>query len=321
MNYSQVHIAHRQVWSGILLTLTVLMVICCVPLVCAAQTDVEITLNNSFIEKYKNRATIDANFVIDRAHARPNPPKKDGDLHIAGRSADEIGLPIVAEIMNAKFQKDAVRLVHKVEGTGTAVSMTGAWRLWCEHGGLSPQTQGQPLQAFDTTNPDHVFQIHPLTRIQDQSLVDSFEPVEGFTTKDATEAFTSYENRRSQITVNTNGTSTIATGMGGYNYVEFVMEISENPKEVADGRLVMASVFSLDGELLVKHRRMVFVKDTPPELAVKTAKTGQRLHVLGIPRIDLAVVSWRIQHHTDRKDALTWGLPYEIVIVGTYDTP
>ena len=39
-----------------------------------------LTLNQSFIEKYKDRITIDANYVIDKAHPRPNPAKADGDI-------------------------------------------------------------------------------------------------------------------------------------------------------------------------------------------------------------------------------------------------
>jgi hypothetical protein len=302
------------------LILPLLICICFAPILCRAQTDVEITLKNSFIEKYKDRATIEGNFVVDRAHAHPNPPSKDGDMHIAGRSDQEIRLPIVAEIMNARFEKNAMQLVHRVEGSGSAISVAGAWRIWCEHGGLSPQVQGEPLSPFTTTNPDHVFEIHPLTKIQDQSLLDSFMPIEGYATKDATVAFMNYENRRSQITANPSaGTTTIATSMGGFNYVEFVMEITGEPKVVGDGEFVFASVYDLNGELLVKHRRMVFVKDSPPELVLKRSKVGQRLHVLGVPRIDLAVISWRVQHRSDRPEALTWGLPYEIIVVATYE--
>jgi hypothetical protein len=67
----------------------------------AAQAQIEITLKKSFIEKYKDRATIEADFFVDKAHKKPDPPSKDGDMRIAGRSPEEIGLPIVAEIMNA----------------------------------------------------------------------------------------------------------------------------------------------------------------------------------------------------------------------------
>ena len=120
-------------WQGIGLLILLL-----IPVV--AQAQIEITLKNSFIEKFKDRATIDATFTVDKAHKRPNPGAKDGDLHIAGR-APEIGLAIVAEIMNAKDEDSAVNLIHSVEGTNKTVKLSGAWRLWCEHGGESKQIQ------------------------------------------------------------------------------------------------------------------------------------------------------------------------------------
>lgn len=99
-----------------------------------ARADVAITLKNSFIEQYKNSATITTSYVIDKAHARPNPPSKDGDLHIAGR-AKEVGLPIVAEIMNAAAEMEAVDAVHAAESTGKSVSLIG-------FGGSGPSTAG-----------------------------------------------------------------------------------------------------------------------------------------------------------------------------------
>jgi hypothetical protein len=106
--------------------------------------------------------------------------------------------------------------------------------------------------------------------------------------------------------------------MGGYNYVEFVMELNESAKDLEDGTAVLANVRDLDGELLVRSRRMVFVRDTEPEQTVKTLKKGNRLHVLGIPRIDLALVNWRIEHREDPRRPLTWNLPYEIIVVAVY---
>jgi hypothetical protein len=85
-------------------------------------------LKNSFIEQNKNRATIDATYTVDKAHAHPNPPAKDDDMHIAGRAPNEVGLPTVAEIMNTADENAAVDLVHHVEGTKKTTNVTGAWR-------------------------------------------------------------------------------------------------------------------------------------------------------------------------------------------------
>src|SRR5712675_600526 len=86
-------------------------------------------LNKSFVEKYKNRLTIDVQYIVDAAHKRPNPAAKDGDMHVAGR-APEIGLATVAEIQNAKDVPDAVSAVKDVEGTGQPISLSGVWRIW-----------------------------------------------------------------------------------------------------------------------------------------------------------------------------------------------
>ncbi|HEY6322338.1 MAG TPA: hypothetical protein VJA16_12340, partial [Thermoanaerobaculia bacterium] len=229
----------------------------------AARAEIQITLQNAFVEKYKDRATIDATFTVDKAHARPNPPASDGDLHAAGR-APEIGLAAVAEVMNAVLELDAVDLIHQAERGGQPLQVHGVWRLWCEHGGDDEQIQGQPLQPFKTTNPPHVFEIHPLLRIGDLDLAGSFQPIAGFIYKDASQAFQSYERLPSHIATG-DGTTTITTRMAGYNYVDFVIRLNEEPTHLlADGLSVKAAILDPAGDLLVHERRMVAVAGTAP---------------------------------------------------------
>src|SRR5215831_10476332 len=82
-----------------------------------------VVLKRAFVEKYKDRATIDVRFTVDHAHQKPNQPAKDGDMHVAGRAQKEVGLPMVAEVMNAaqKAETGAVREIHTVEGKDTAL--------------------------------------------------------------------------------------------------------------------------------------------------------------------------------------------------------
>ena len=309
----------------------VLAALALAPLLAAAQPSgrstphggIHITLKNEFIDQYKDRATIDVNFTVDKAHAKPNLPSKDGDLHVAGR-APEVGLPIVAEIMNAKFQSSFVDQIHEVEGTGKAVKMSGAWRLWCEHAKTAPQKQGEDLQPFDTTNPDHVFEIHPITKINDKPLgPKSFKPIRGFETKDAHDAFVNYENLACRIVPHA-GTTEIVTHMAGYNYVEFKIDLArgESLVDLDDGKAALCAVRDLEGELLVRKARMVFVKDTEPFDRAGDLKAGKRLHVLGIPRIDLALVAWRVENKDNPKykgaSPLTWNLPYELIVAAVY---
>jgi hypothetical protein len=287
----------------------------------AAYADIEITLKNSFIEKFKNRVTIDASFTVDKAHPKPNPANKDGDLHAAGR-APEIGLPAVAEVMNARFQQPALDLIHQAESSGEPLQVRGVWRLWCEHGGDITFKQGDPLQPFNTTNPDHVFEVHPLLKVGDQELADSLEPIDGFTYKDAEQAFRSYENLKSHITVGAS-TTTITTTMAGFNYVEFAIQLNEDPTHaVDDGLTVKAAILDLEGELLVRERRMVFAAGTQPFERVKGLHKGDTLHVVGIPRIDLSLLSFRASHAQQKPGILDWSLPYEMVVVAAFeDTP
>jgi len=282
---------------------------------------IEITLKNTFIEEFKNRATINTHFTVDKAHAHPNSAKKDGDLHVAGR-APEIQLAAVAEIMNAKTETAAVDRIHSVEGSGSSIPVKGIWRIWCEHGGDAEHEQGDTLTPFVTTNPDHIFEIHPTTEVDGIDTRDSFKKITGFKYKDAEQAFTTYENIRSRIECGAN-TTTISTGMAGYNYVEFVMELLEEPTDPTDdgGLRVFSAVLTKDEELLVRKRRMIFADETPPELAVAALHKGDRVRVLGIPRISLSLLSWRCSNAASRSEVLNWNLPYEIVVVAILGRP
>jgi hypothetical protein len=143
---------------------------------------VELRLRKTFIEQFKNRVTITGPFIVDKAHAQPNPGSKDGDLHIAGRSS-AIKLASVAEIMNAASEPAAVDAIHDAEGTGIAVTMTGVWRIWAEHGGETSHRQGAALEPFTTTNPDHLFEIHPVLRVGTHSTTATLLPIAGYTPK------------------------------------------------------------------------------------------------------------------------------------------
>lgn len=292
--------------------------VCCL-LVSAASAQTEITLKKTFIEKFKNRVTIDANFSVKHSLKKPHKPASDADIHCAG-TAPEIGLATVAELMNAADKPDVVKALVDAEG-GSPLAISGVWRLWCEHGGeTAAQVQGGTLPPIEDTNPDHVFEIHPITSVNGESMLDTIKNIQGYKPKDALEAFTHYERTRCHLTPKSK-TVTISTTMVGFNYVEFVMHLNEDPVTVADGTMVFAAVSEIDEdeEVIVRKRRMVFIKDTDEEAKVKQLHKGDSLHVLGIPRINLALVSWRAKNAKTRPQVLDWNLPYEIVIVGVIE--
>ena len=284
---------------------------------------ITITLKKDFIEKHRNRVTIDVQLKVD-AVGKVHAASKDGEMHFAGR-ADEVGLPIVAELMNAKDQPTAVKAIRMAKGKA-AVQVKGAWRLWCEHADGSNQKQGMKLAPFPDSNPPHVFEIHPITQFGDDDVLDSVGPIPGFRYKEADRAFTHYENVACNIRENKDDTVTIRTNMAGFNITEFIMEsadddiggkVFENGED--DGRFLFAAVHDTDGELLVRKVRLAFIKGTDAEIRARTLAKGGRMRVVGIPRISMTLIDFRIKHQKDDRDPLNWTLPYEVIIVGVID--
>ncbi len=299
-----------------------------------ASADTTLELKNDFIESFKNRATIEVTFAPKFAHSKaktpsPSKPSNDGDIHISG-TAPEIGLLTVAEIMNAA--DFPVTLKHVQSKLGGTIQMVGVWRIWPEHGGESHHVQGEAdANDITNTNPDHIFEIHPITQVDQFSVRSGFHPIRDFKTKNAQDAFQNYEGARSKITPKTD-TTQIRLSQATYNYVEFRLELLENPShELGDGLTAFAKVRALDGETIVQKRRTVFVKGTTPETNIRTLKAGQCMHALGMPRLSLTLVSWRVKCSKDQiddfaplkcsekfPDVLDWGIPYEIVVLADY---
>lgn len=281
------------------------------------RADVRITLDRAFVEQYKNRTTIDTTFVVDHAGKFAHAGYLDGDLHVAGR-AEEIRLPIVAEVENAASRPEAIALVHRLAGTGEPVALSGMWRIWSEHFGKAEETQGEELDPIDRTNPPHVFEVHPVTRIGDLDLTGTFHPVPGFRPEPADVVFESFKNARVRI-VPGEKTVTLYTRREELNDADFTIEIGSNPPLVVpDGRFVDAAVLTPKGEKLADRIRMVFVRDTAPERIARGLAPGERLHVFGIPRIDLSAVSFRVSRAREDPAVLDGALPYEILVIGVF---
>ena len=105
------------------------MKISCVVLgVCAVLNAETLALNSAFVKKYMNKATITATLEVDIHPKSPHSISKggnDGDIHMAGRAA-EIGLPLVAEMVNADTASQALTLLKNTP-TQKTVDVTGVW--------------------------------------------------------------------------------------------------------------------------------------------------------------------------------------------------
>jgi hypothetical protein len=275
-----------------------------------------VTLRRTFIDSLKNRVSFIGDYIVDKAHKKPNAGKNDGDLHIAGRNK-QIGLPLVAEIMNAKDYLDVVDLIHNVEGTDESIKIQGVWRLWFEHP-HGHQYQTFIKNKFTTTNPDHIFELHPVLNINNIDLVSGLKPISGFKPKTASVAFNAYLKTSCVIRFD-NENVTIDSKKIGYNYVNFKISLNGDVKTVPDGSIVNADVYSLQNKKIVENVRMIFVKNSEPERELKNLKEGEKMKVLGIPRVNLNEILKIIEkNNKESSDEITVNLPFEMIIVGVY---
>src|SRR5437667_382198 len=231
-----------------------------------------LVLQRSFIEKYKNRATIDGTFIVDHALAQPHAASQDGDLHAAGRS-DQVGLPLVSEVMNATLDAQAavVQAMRANEGNGTPTAISGAWRIWFEHPSRVPQIQFDNVPPAANTNPDHCFEIHPITQYAGNSVLNSLHEILGYTPKDAEKAFGNYEKLSATLEID-DQTVKITSKKVGFNYVKFTAQLAGKAESLAnndagtpDGQVVLANVMNNAGdEVFVDNVRLIFIAATQP---------------------------------------------------------
>jgi hypothetical protein len=279
-----------------------------------------LVLQRSFIEKYKNRATIDAMFIVDHAHPRPNTPAKDGDLHASGRS-DEVGLPMVSEVMNAAGATAVLNAIHDNEVTHAPTPISGAWRIWFEHPSTEPQVQFDDVPPAGNTNPDHCFEIHPITQYAGNSILDSLHEISGYTPKEAENAFGNYEKISATFEID-GQTVTITSKKVGFNYVKFTAQLAGKPESLdnndagmSDGQVVLANVMKDAGdEVLVDNVRLIFIAGTQPADELANAPEGATLELLALPRVDLNAISAFLE--AGGSGTVIRKLPYEMIVVG-----
>jgi len=290
-----------------------------------------ITLRRSFIDSFKNVVTIASEYDVWFTHHKANRPENDGDIHASGYDKI-IGMPTVAEVMNAKDEQETIELFIAHEGKGKSnnvkLPITGVWRLWPEHmGSGSKFFQGMKLSQATikkkTTNPDHVFEIHPITAVGDLDVTSSIHNIEGYTPKIALNAFNQIKAKKCVIT-STKKTISFKTSAIGQNYIDMWIRI-DSLWEVEDGAfaycLVLDSDFNPDTDevedkKISNKQRIVFVKNSESFNTVMQKNIGDFIHILGTPRVNLAILSWREWVSKQRPEVLSWPLPIEIIAAG-----
>ncbi len=272
--------------------------------------------DRSFIEANRQRITIDADLTVDAA-GPINPRAFDGDIHIAGRSP-AIGLRLVAEIKNAKLAPTAIQLVRDAERSRAPVRVRAVMRFWPEHAIGLPHRQGEPMPRLPNANPDHVFELHPVVRVGDIDLLATLQTVKGYRPGNASSTLRLYQ--RSELAIRTLASRVyVKTRAGLWNDVHFQLEVTDGrPVVQDDGRYLAARARDLEGNVLVDSIRVVLVHGSPPELAFRSLRSGDRVHVWGLPRVSFDGLARLIQGAGTDTSWRTAKFPYEILIIGIY---
>jgi hypothetical protein len=227
--------------------------------------------------------------------------------------------------MNAALwdQTAMVTAIHANEGTGKAVAIAGAWRIWFEHPSKAPQVQGGQVPPATSSNPNHCFEIHPITQYASLSVPNSLQPINGYQPKDADTAFGQYEMLSTTIQIDAD-TITLTSKMIGYNYVQFTAQLAGAPENLdpdssgaPDGQVVLASIMGSEPDnVLVNNLRLIFVANTLPWQTLQKTPRGATLELLAIPRVDLNAISTFAQE--SGTGTVTRKLPYEMIVVGVF---
>jgi hypothetical protein len=285
-------------------------------IVSSSFSQMSVWIKKDFVDKYRRRLTFDGEFTVQHAKPAVNQIADDGDIHVV-TTCQEIGLPMVSEVMNARLVPDCVHLLQSSQGSDTKIPFSGVWRLWMEHPGASQHQFGDNVIHGPATNPDHVFEIHPLTKVGEFDLLGTIKRIKDQNSEygyhPATDFVPYFKSQK--FSVVTDGDFVKITGpKARYNYVEFKFKkLTEEIFEVEDGYFIYASILDHNDQVLERKVRLGFVNGTAIADEVKQSSLDHIAEVMATTRISLALVDYRATH----AKSANWSLPYELVVLGS----
>lgn len=241
--------------------------------------------------------------------------KDDGDVHFGVNT--ELGFNTVGEIMNAKDEKEtSVKYLKEKGSNKDTVVLTGVWRIWCEHSGSEKYVHGKQ-DIVTTSNPNHIFEIHPITKIDDRNILGTIKRTDGFEYYTAAYAIPKYDDV--PFSIRKKGSKVLITTKAAfYNYINMKIKVVDKPVESEDGNGLFVYCQILDDhyEVIAHKRKLVFLKDTEAYNKLKEMKEESVMEVYGMPRWNFSLILWRLENSKNDKSILDWNLPYEIVVTG-----
>jgi hypothetical protein len=287
-----------------------------------------LVLKTQWAQKYRNRLSIEAKVTILHVSSK----EADADIH-GGSRANQVGLPMVAEILNGTDTPQAKGRQQLQPGSSAEKQIYGAWRLWFEHpphgGGTQCQVftppvpslcQQQALSGPDS-NPDHSFEIHPVFAVNGVSVARSSMVLKPDNTsvKTSEKAFADYTGKTRTVTiVRQNNGLVLNSKTIGDNYVQMRIRTvtgstrTQRDDGSTDGGWVKADVITDDdAKVLARGVRVFYFLDSEPGDSLNNAAPGNEIEILGMPRLNLDT----ILQASEGKQTVAIPLPIEFIAV------
>ena len=285
----------------------------------------ELWLRESLLQAYRGKILVTVQATIDQLGKKAHPLAEDCDLHVPLRS-DAIRLPLLGELKNACSMRPANSTDRywsqriEAEVGAEPLEVQGVFRIWPEH----PPEEGErqcecdPLPDYPHSNPDHMVELHPVTRIGPLDFSEHVREI-----RKGNQRYRGSQTSRLKaalggktITIEReeeNGERYIVIQgpKTGYNHWTLNAIVRSPPRPVADGHS-----FSVD----VVYRRRI-VKADLPVVTVRGTKAdrwvkdqhpavGQEVTLFGIVRLEVDAI---LDAVGDEPKVIS--MPYELVIL------
>ncbi|MCH7570892.1 MAG: hypothetical protein IH919_10060 [Deltaproteobacteria bacterium] len=281
----------------------------------------ELWLRESLVKKHARDILVTIHAVPDHIGKRAHPLKEGCDLDVPLRSED-INVPILGKIKNACSYPEGITSTYwsnRLKSLeGHSVEVEGVLRVWLGHppkgGKIQCECDGLPLYA--NSNPDHMVEIHPLTRLGSISFLSMTREIQK-----GGDPYVSYLGGKISSTLNKRritirrvqkaGETYLAikgprTGYDHWTVLAVVMSIAE---ERRGGHAFDVGVIQRKG-FMERNLLALTIKGTPADAGVETLQVNDEVVLFGIVRLDLALIEKKA-----RQAWRTIPMPYELIVL------
>ena len=281
----------------------------------------ELWLRETLVKKHAKDILVTIQAIPGHIGKRAHSIKRDCNLHVPLRSED-IKVAILGKIKNACSHPEGITATHwsnKLKPLeGQSVKVKGVLRVWLEHPpkGGKRQCECDTLPRYTNSNPNHMVELHPLTRLGSISFLKMTRSIQKGDTP-----YVGYRGGRLALTLNkmkiairriekaNKAFIAIKGPKSSYNHWTVLAVVTGIAERRRDGHAFDVAVVHRDG-LIERQLRALTIKGTPADEGVETLEVNDEVVLFGIVRLDLAEI--------EREAGAAWKtipMPYELIVL------